>query len=73
MYNLYGFITDIHALSNFFSNSWASHDNLEILLLMACGICLMIDGGWLDCELMYSRGLSSFLYTRYFPLERLRN
>ena len=39
-------------------NSAPSQDRLAILLLMAVGSCLMIDGGWLDWAWIYSGGLS---------------
>lgn len=33
-------------------NSSGSHEKLEILVLMEAGICLKMEGGWLDFALM---------------------
>ena len=41
------------------------------LVLMKAGICLMIEGGWLDFVLMCNGLLSSFLKGQYFLMARL--
>ena len=39
-----------------FINSSASHDRVEILLLIAAGSCFIIGGLWLDFGFMYKVG-----------------
>ena len=52
-------------------NSASSQDRLAILLLMAVGRCLMIDGGLLDWAWIYSGGLFGLQYGLNFSVIKL--
>ena len=53
------------------SNSVESGEGDDNLVLMEAGICLMIEGGWLDFALMCNGLLSGFLKGQYFLVVRL--
>ena len=53
-------------------NSFSSEENVDILLPIDHGICLIMDCGWFDLALIYMGSFPGFLNGWCFPVDRFK-